>query len=236
MPTAKSFQKLEQLCEPYEKNKRMYIRVRTTSGGEREVRWYTNSEYAKMYLEEEVEVSRLRSVKDVLGFEKGYITIFKGDIEAVEHWFRIEPRCRYHRLWGWYIISTDEIPTLPAEVSAVELPWSAVGLDDNTLKAEAVIIKEVENRIYVDSTSKYLGEVGQRLELAVVVKKAINIDNYFGSQTLHIFETPEGDVATWLTSARTLEVGKQYKLRGTIKSLDLYKGQKQTTLTRCTML
>jgi hypothetical protein len=215
----------------------MYVRIRASSGNEREVRWYNEAEYARMYPGEEieVEVKRLRTVKDVLGFEKGYITIFKGNVEAVEDWFRAEKVCRFHNFWGWYIISTDEVPTLPNEVSAVELPWSAVSLDDNHLKPESQVLEVVQNLIYANSNSNYLGEVGQRIDFEATVIKAIPIDNYFGKQTLHIFETPDGDIATWLTGARTLEIGTTYNLRGTIKELVVYKGTKQSVMTRCTI-
>ena len=49
---AKSYQGLEILCEPYELAKgRLYVKVRTKSGANKEVRWYTEAEYAKMYPE-----------------------------------------------------------------------------------------------------------------------------------------------------------------------------------------
>ena len=82
MPVAKSYKELPICGEPYEKNKRMYVVVECKNGHRKEVRWYTEDEYAKMYPEEEVKPQRLRSVKEVLGFSKGYITIFKGDTYA----------------------------------------------------------------------------------------------------------------------------------------------------------
>ncbi len=230
MPVAKSFQKYEH-GEPYVKNGRMYVKLSTG----REVRWYNDAEYEKMYPEDEVEVKRLRSVKDVLGFEKGYITIFKGNIEAVEFWLRKQPMTRYHVAWGWYIISTDEVPQLPNEISAVRLNWEDISINENQLKPRAEIDKVVEALVYGDSTSEYMGEVGQRIDFTATVVKAIPIENYFGSQTLHIFQTPEGNVATWLTGARTLEAGTVYSMRGTIKDLTVYKGTKQTVMTRCTV-
>ena len=228
---AKSFQQYEH-GEPYQKNGRMYVRLSTG----REVRWYNDVEYERMYPGEKVEVKRLRSVKDVLGFEKGYITIFKGDVEAVDEWFRKEKVCRFHNFWGWYIISTEEVPTLPAEVSAVELPWSAVSLDENHLKSESEVRQVVQELIYADSTSKYMGEVGERVEFVATVVKAVPVENYFGSQTFHLFKTENGDFATWLTAARTLDVGTTHKVRGTIKELQVYKGTKQTVMTRCSIL
>jgi hypothetical protein len=46
-------------------------------------------------------------------------------------------------------------------------------------------------------------------------------------------ETDEGNVLTWLTASRTLEVGTQYHMRGTVKGYQVYQGVNQTNLTRC---
>lgn len=235
MPVAKTFQPLQQLTEPYEKNHRLYVKVLTKSGTEREVRWYSQAEYEAMYPEEEAPVVRIRSVKDVLGFTNGYITIFKGDCEPLQEWFE-SSIARYHNYWGWYIVSTDEVPELPHGISAVRLLWEDVSKPDGTLKSETAIRAEVDKLIYDDSTSEYLGEVGERKEFTLTVKKAIPLEDAFGTKTLHIMADPDGNVAIWTTAAKTLVVGDTHQLRGTIQSLDTYKGTKQTRLTRCTIL
>ena len=236
MPVAKTFQSLKQLTEPYEKNHRKYVKVLTKSGTEREVRWYSQAEYEAMYPDEEAPIERIRSVKDVLGFADGFITIFKGDIEPVEFWFEEQEACRYHVLWGWYVISTEEVPTLPAGVTAVRLPWEEISEPDGSLKSESAITKVVESLIYADDTSQYLGEVGERKDLVLTVKRAISLVDGFGTKTLHIMADTDGNIATWATNAKNLAVGKTYRLRATIKDLNVYKGQKQSVLTRCTIL
>ena len=50
MPVAPSFQNFTRLSEPFFKNGKTYIKVKNPSTGtEREVRWYSDSEYAKAY-------------------------------------------------------------------------------------------------------------------------------------------------------------------------------------------
>ena len=95
----------------------------------------------------------IRPLKEVLGFKNGYITIFKGNIEAVEEWFKMEPKCRFHSVWGWYISSEDEIPSLPAEVSAVRLDWDLVGNSDGSFKPESAITNAIDTLIYEPSSS-----------------------------------------------------------------------------------
>ena len=47
---AKSYQSLKQIGEPYYKNGKQYVVVlNENTGNKREVRWYTESEYVKLY-------------------------------------------------------------------------------------------------------------------------------------------------------------------------------------------
>ena len=64
--------------------------------------------------------------KYVLGFEKGYITIFRGVKEEHEEWFK-QSICRFAKWWGWYVISTQEVPKdLPSGVEPVLAPYTTL--------------------------------------------------------------------------------------------------------------
>lgn len=235
MAVAKSYKDLPICGEPYEKNKRMYVVVECKNGHRKEVRWYTDAEYAKMYPEEEVKPQRLRSVKDVLGFSKGYITIFKGDTYPLLDWFRAERACRYHNFWGWYVTSEDELPqTIPAGITPIQLKWEDVAIvDDDCLKSETLVRQAVDALIYEPSVSQYQGEVGDRLDRTLTVKKVTQLENYFGTSTFYLFEDESGNEYCWTTAARQLELGETYEVRGTVKAHQVYKGKNQTVLTRC---
>lgn len=236
MPVAKTFQTLKQLTEPYEKNHRKYVKVLTKSGTEREVRWYSQTEYEAMYPDEEAPIERIRSVKDVLGFTDGFITIFKGDIEPVEFWFEEQEACRYHVLWGWYVISTEEAPTPPAGVTAVRLSWESVSQSDGTLKPPAAITEAVEGLINDPSPSRWQGSVGERIDRTLTVIKIFPIDGYFGSSNFYLFQDADENKYCWTTAAKQLELGTTYEVRGTVKEHQKYKSEQQTVLTRCTIL
>ena len=129
---AKSYQDWATYGEPFEENGKKYIVVITPKGAHKKVRFYNETEYAKLYPEEpKVECKRLQPRKDVLGFSKGYITIFKGDTYPLLEWFQQSP-CRYHMWWGWYLISDEE-----------DLEWPA-GITD------AVLVLDKENRISLE--------------------------------------------------------------------------------------
>ena len=221
MSVAPSFQKLELVGEPFAEGDKEYIYVRYPDGHTRKVRWYDEGP------------KRIRSVKEVLGFEKGYITIFKGDIKPVEEWFMATAECRYHVLWGWYCVSTDELPQIPAGVTAVRLSWESVSQSDGTLKPPAAIIEVVEGLINEPSLSRWQGSVGERIDRTLTVIKIAPIDGYFGSSNFYLFQDADENKYCWTTAAKQLELGTTYEVRGTVKEHQKYKGEQQTILTRC---
>lgn len=238
MPVAKSYACLNKIGEPYNKNGKMYILVETKSGSQKEVRWYSDKEYARMYPGEVVEINPITKIsqRKVLGFgDAGYITIFKGNSYPYKEWLK-ENGATYTRLWGWSIASDKPVPELPEELVAVRLNWSDVCADDKNLKNEDAIKAFVETIIYEPGVSEYQGEIGERLDLYLTVDKVIVSDNYFGVNYFHIFSDEIGNIYSWSTSAKQLEEEKEYHIVGTVKEHKVYKGNQQTILTRCKII
>jgi hypothetical protein len=234
---AKSYQKLEQVGEPFLSNGRYYVQIKTLKGVLKIVRWYSTKEYAKMYPNEPVpkeeEVNRIKTQKEVLGFSKGYITIFKGNTYEDKEYFKMN-HARYSCLWGWYFISTDEIPEdLPADVEPIRLNWELVGNEDETLKSEKEVSEVVDSLIYEPDISEYQGNIGDRISVILTVEKAIALDGYYGPSTMHVMRDYDGNCYVWTTSARSWEEGTEHSITGTVKDHKFYKGIKQTVLTRC---
>lgn len=235
MPVAKSFQSFEMLTEPYIVSGKQYVKVRNPkTGTERQVRWYSTSEFEKLYPEMvQTQDTFCNPQKEALGFTKGYITIFKGDTHAHIDWFRASI-ARYARWWGWYIISTEEIPNdLPDGLEPIQLPWDIVGNDNGKLKPESVIQKAIDALIYDEGTSEFVGEIGERIELTLTVTRAIEIENNYGHSMMHIMEDDCGNVYVWTTAAKSWPEGAVKHVRGTIKDHRTYKNTKQTVLKNC---
>ena len=237
MAVAKSYQELEIVGDVFVSSGRQYVNVKLKSGKLKTVRWYSDSEYRKMY-PEVVAVDRstdpyYKPQKEVLGFTKGYITIFKGDTYSEIDWFRASI-ARYTRWWGWYIISTEEIPEdLPEGIEPIQLPWELVGKEDGNLKPEHLVKEAVESIIYDESESEYVGSIGERLELFLTVEKVIELDNNFGRSSMHIFKDDCGNSYVWTTASKTWSVGSEHHIKGTVKDHRKYRNQCQTILTRC---
>lgn len=255
MPVAKSYKELKQLCDPYEKNGRKYVLVKTNSGAEKEVRWYSDKEYVRMYPGESIPAATAPkdenkvvsitksgifaglSQRKILGFgDACYITIIKGDVENYEPWLA-EVGATYTRWWGWSFASDKVVPELPSGFTAYKLSWDMVGANDNDLKNETEIEIAVNNLIYGESVSSYQGAIGDRLTLDVIIKYCSSKENGFGgSNYFHVMIDSKGNEYTWNTSARKLEEGVAYHLSGTVKEFENYKGIPTTVLTRCKIL
>lgn len=133
---AKSYEGLPVVEEEYTKNGRTYCKVLTAKGVAKEVRTYTQEEWNKLYgiiTPKKSAGTAIYDQKRLLGFDKGYITIFKGAVAANESFFE-KSNARYCIAWGWYIVSTEEVPELPNGVSAVKLNWEDVAANDKMLK------------------------------------------------------------------------------------------------------
>ncbi len=235
MPVAKSYAMLTIEEGPYTINGRQYCKVRQKNGGLKQVRWYSDAEYAKMYpgVQVAAETANWKTQREMLGFDKGYITIFKGDTYSCSEWFK-RSIARYCKWWGWYIVSTEELPELPAGITPVQLPWEAVGKEDGSLIADGLLTKAVEPYLYEATTSEFVGEIGERLDLMLTIKKAIEVNGAFGSSTIHIMEDECGNEFMWSTAAKSWTEGTVKHVRGTVKDHRIYRNSKQTVLTRCT--
>lgn len=232
MPVAKSFQNFIMLSDkPYFVNGRRYVKVRNPkTNTERQVRWYSDAEYASMYHETlKVTISR----KNILGFSKGYITIFKGAVAENDDWFHYS-NARYARPWGWYIISTEKVPNdIPEGIYPIKLKWFDVSIDDSTLKSEDEIRKIVDAIIFKPSKSNYIGEIGDRITITIKIKQVLDFDGNYGVSHMHIMEDENENIFIWTTAAKRWEKDTVHTINGTIKDHRNYQNQKQTILTRC---
>ena len=233
---AKSYQGLPIMCDPYEMNGRQYVKVKLKSGNLKQVRVYSQKEYAKYNPPVKV-IKPAKSRRDVLGFgEQGFIWLFKGKTSESTYqnldWFRTSP-CRYTRVWGWYLPSDIEMPDpIPVDVEPVKLLWDEVSFNGDLIPDDQ-IIQEVNNLIYSAGTSQHIGQIGDRIEIDAICTRAVINQGQFGISYFFVFTTDEGNIFTWSTSTRSLEEGQRYHIRGTLKEHTVFRNNCQNVLTRC---
>jgi hypothetical protein len=228
---AKSYQKLSQVGEPYMLNGKMYVKVQKGDKVQ-QVRWYNETEYAKMYPGETTGEPQFGNQKDMLGFQEGYITIFRGDQEKWEHWFE-RSIARYNVHWGWYIVSANPVPfDLPAGLEPVKLLWNVVG-NGKSLKDEASVRTAVQSLLLGSHPSTFQGKIDERVELTITVIKSGQTENYFGKKAHHVFVDEHGNHYVWDTGAKFWAEGSMKRIRATIKEHKVINNIQTTVLTRC---
>lgn len=241
---AKSYQEWERVNEPYEANGKMYVAVRKPDGSIKIVRAYAEEEYCKLYKEATCASPAMPSgetrlsdhkVKKILGFDEGYIWIFKGDLENAEYWFERTPECRYHTIFGWYIVSTDNIPfDIPSCIESVQLPWEKVGNTDGTLLPKGIITAAVDALRFGNHPSQFQGEVGDRLDLTLYLRQVIDLpETKYGTSRIFCFEDKDSNRFSWNTGVKKeWNIGDEIICRAGVKAHDTNKGIRTTILTR----
>jgi len=231
MAVAKTYEKFEIQGEPFIENKRAYVIVKTPKG-DKKVRWYSDKEYARMYPDAQTIINTC-DYRKALGFkDAGYITIYTGDNEDNEPWFRNQPNCYFHKIWGWYTHSDKEVPTdLPEGVGTKKLYWTNVCEPDGTV-SETSAQKGYDMTVFNKNTGNFIGAVGDRLDLVLHVDKIIPVIGRYGEAFMHIMTDEYGNTFVWTTASRTLPVA-YYHIKGTVKDHRTYRGVNQTILTRC---
>jgi len=234
---APSFQSYKVIGDVYTSGGKKYIQVQhPRTLNVRQVRWYDDVEYAKLYPEKTQEVAtKMAPHRQVLGFgDAGYITIFKGNCDEENDWFKMSP-ARYTRLWGWYFRSCDEIPAdLPADVEPIRLDWDKVGGADGELYREEVVKHAVDALVYDESLAQWIGNIGDRIDINATIDNKYALEGKYGHAIVYSMSDAEGNQFMWVTSSKVdWSVGNTYHIRGTVKSQDVRKNVKINTLTRC---
>ena len=242
---AKSYQEWDKIGDVYESNGRMYLKVKNPKGTEKEVRAYSETEYRRLYKEApcgngaqpsvKVKAHAGPVVKNILGFQEGYIWIFKGDLERAEYWFEQTKVARYPDMFGWYIVSTDSVPfDIPSCIESVQLPWEKVGNTDGTLLPKGIIEVVLNEIRFGGHPSQFQGTVGSRLTLVLYLKQIETLPpTQYGAQTIYTFEDKDANIFVWKTGvSKDWSIGDEIRCKAGVKSHDTVRGIRQTALTR----
>ena len=234
MAVAKSYQNLTIIGEPYEVTGKMYVQVKNEKTGVvRQVRWYTDEEYSRMYKTETANPKKVTTQKEALGFYEGYITVFKGNTYQHLEWFR-NSVAKYNKLFGWYISSKYNLPfDLPAGLEPIRIDWESVGDEFGLLNPDYKVKMYLEELMFETHPSEFQGTIGERITINVEIKKVFEGSNYYGRYVIHTMEDEKQNQYVWTTSSKKWSEGDKVCIAGTIKEHKIYRNTKQTILSRC---
>lgn len=127
MPVAPSFEKFKRITqEPFYKNGKAYVTVENpNTGNQRDVRWYSDTEYAKNYGNKLVDTKKKwTGMKHARGFDNGPLLVIRRNRPEDEEWLR-RSAARYAVGIGWHFISTDVLPEdAPKHFKYLLLGWN----------------------------------------------------------------------------------------------------------------
>lgn len=145
---APSYQKTYEILsdEPYFKNGKYYVLAKhKNTGNKREIKWYSDSEYAKQY-GKKIEKKPQANYKVARGFEKGPILVIRNNKPADDDWLG-HSIARYAVGVGWYIASTDTLPDdYPPHFKFLLLGWNEASPDGTTIKEPKEIARILDEK------------------------------------------------------------------------------------------
>lgn len=143
MPVAPSFKEFKRITDtPFFKNGKNYVTVENPkTGNRRDVRWYSDAEYAKAYGSKLEDTNKgFDGLKQARGFSNGPILVIRHNKPSDEAWLN-QSNARYAVGIGWYIVSTETLPAdAPAHFKYLLLGWNEFrDGDDRHMKKPAQI-------------------------------------------------------------------------------------------------
>jgi len=99
-------------------------------------------------------------------------------------------------------------------------------------------LREAREKAALASQSNvHVGAEGERQEWNVTVERVADVDTDYGSLHIHTLRVQNtGEALVWKTTSKRMDIGWSGRVRGTVKRHSEYRGQKQTELSRCTVV
>lgn len=234
MPVAKTYTNFKIEGEIFRENNKSYVNI-ITPKGLKKVRWYTETEYRRMYPNESIKVDNDFNAKHAFGFDNGYITLYKG--ARVKEWAENNrTNIWYNLLFGYYTPGKLDLPTIDADIEPIRLNWEDICANNTQLKSDEEVQKYVYSLIStstISSVSEFQGTENEWLEKEIIIKKNTTRSSHFGDKHTHIMADTQGNTYLWETGAKNLEVGMETKLKMKVKEHKEINGEKCTVVWYC---
>lgn len=109
-----------------------------------------------------------------------------------------------------------------------------IDVNEDTYNDTVEIFKEITFEV-VESESKYVGNINDKIEISAKLKLVSHYETHFGTTYIFVFIDKQNNLFVWKTSKllKEINVGDKVEVKGTIKEHSEYNHEKQTILTRC---
>ena len=240
MPVARTYEKFALKGEPFKENGKMYVYI-LTHKGEKKVRWYTDTERARMDKAVGLEVKQNDimdfNARHAFGFgELGYITLYNGsqsDIEDLAD--KNLASFRQNLTFGYYTPSAISTPDLPDNIKPVKLYWADVMDHDDRMKPHDEVRKYVVTLLnpMASHASSFQGTENQWIQKEVKVKSKKTKDSHFGTKHTYTLVDAEGNTYIWETGAKDYKNDAKVNLKMKVKEHKEIDNEKCTIVWYC---
>jgi hypothetical protein len=148
---------------------------------------------------------------------------------------------KFSNLLRWH--GSDNTFNLPADCSYTAIDFNDFFVWDEEQRVAFMKEKARENLNLIfnppmESASKYVGSVGDKLEnLCCEVKNICGYDTVYGYRWVYNFIDENKNEYSWHSTVnKSLSAGMWLEISGTIKEHKEYRGIKNTVLTRCKII
>ena len=149
-----------------------------------------------------------------------------------------EAGAKWNPIMGWHFDKQPE-SYLTVKISIEQIGYKnelyvwSYGTQDVAIDE----VKKLKDAAAPKTESRYIAEVGEVVDTEVKLVSEHSFETHFTfygeTKYIYKFADAEGNTIVWKTGCQDFEVGKSYKIKGKVKELSEYKGDKQTVLTRC---
>lgn len=139
---------------------------------------------------------------------------------------------------GYRWVGNNWIGQAKTNLKSIEVDTKDIAIKFNEygkIEYRTLTIKEIiENNRRKESKSKYIGNIGEKINRDVVVEKIVLFQTQYGYMHIYLMKDEEENVLVWKTSKLLdVQTNDKIKIMGTVKGHSEYNYTKQTELIRC---
>ena len=224
MPVAKSYENCDLKGEPFKENGKLYVLI-IKNGEEKKVRWYTDTEYARMYPAAKgglvsKDIMMTFNARHAFGFDDaGYITLYRGNSEVIKEWARLTwpPRAWYNETFGFFTPSKLNPGAAPEGIEPIKLTWDEVKQDDIHMKSHEEVKRYVDVLIGPTPTQSDKWAINEWIEKTVKIQTKETNESHFGTKFTYNMCDTENNTFIWTTGAKDYSVDAVVTLKMKVK-------------------
>ena len=220
MPVAKTYAQYETEGEVFKENGRTYVNIKTAKGLKK-VRWYSDTEYKRMYPDEIQERDIMDfDARTAFGFgDESFITLYKG--RNVKEWAENDrTNIRYNCTLLYFTPGRLTLPKLDEGIEPIQLKWEEVAAKGNRMKPHEEVRKYVDKLLLLEDACKsnYQGSEDQWLQKTVTIREKKKDETRFGTAYTYFMVDAEDNTYVWKTGTKNYTNNQTLFLKMKVKA------------------